>query len=185
VPAAIETNSATGLDDLERTAILQALTSVGGNQGLAAKSLGISRRTLSRKLSRYKQEGGQSPSPALGTLSRSEQQYYRARVNVAAEVSTSHGSFTCKVVNVSAGGISLDGIEHPFQLSAGFRLRCSLPGLSDTLEAEARLVWMESPGRIGGRFVDLSADLQAQLTRWLARKQAEEGWHVNTSPPVR
>jgi transcriptional regulator with PAS, ATPase and Fis domain len=41
------------LDDLERTAILNALKSTDGHQQNAATMLGISRRTLSRKLRRY------------------------------------------------------------------------------------------------------------------------------------
>jgi DNA-binding NtrC family response regulator len=41
------------LDDLERTAIMNALKSTDGHQQNAASLLGISRRTLSRKLRRY------------------------------------------------------------------------------------------------------------------------------------
>ncbi len=44
------------LEDIERQAILQTLDSTGGNRTLAAKSLGISDRTLRDKISRYKNE---------------------------------------------------------------------------------------------------------------------------------
>ncbi len=46
-----------GLDGLEKRAILDALAATGGHQSQAAARLGISRRTLSRKLKVYESEG--------------------------------------------------------------------------------------------------------------------------------
>jgi two-component system response regulator HydG len=45
------------MEDVERTAILNALAETGGNRTQAARRLGISRRTLLYKLRRYKDEG--------------------------------------------------------------------------------------------------------------------------------
>lgn len=49
--------SPSSLDDLERRAIFDALAATDGHQQHAAARLGISRRTLSRKLRLYEQEG--------------------------------------------------------------------------------------------------------------------------------
>ena len=52
----------TTLEEVERRMILHALDRTGGQQAKAAESLGISRRTLSRKLKTYANRGGQSIS---------------------------------------------------------------------------------------------------------------------------
>jgi len=63
-----------GLDSLERDAIFRALQQTGGHRQKAAALLGISRRTLSRKLRQYEEEDPlerrQSP-PAADPASRS------------------------------------------------------------------------------------------------------------------
>ncbi len=45
------------LSDMERSRILEALASCGGNRSKAAEMLGISRRTLHRKINSFKDEG--------------------------------------------------------------------------------------------------------------------------------
>ena len=53
------------LDDVERAHILHVLQAVGGNKTLAAKILGLERKTLYRKLERYEVEDGHhSPPPS-------------------------------------------------------------------------------------------------------------------------
>jgi transcriptional regulator with PAS, ATPase and Fis domain len=56
-------NGHLSLDGLEREAILQALAATGGHHQRAAEKLGISRRTLSRKLRVYRAEQA-CPAPA-------------------------------------------------------------------------------------------------------------------------
>ena len=41
------------LDEMERSYILKVLSAVGGNKTLAAKILGLDRKTLYRRLERY------------------------------------------------------------------------------------------------------------------------------------
>jgi transcriptional regulator with PAS, ATPase and Fis domain len=50
----------TSLDDMERRMIFEALEATGGHQQLAAVRLGISRRTLSRKLKMYESESARA-----------------------------------------------------------------------------------------------------------------------------
>jgi two-component system, NtrC family, response regulator AtoC len=52
------------LEEVERRMILQALDRMGGQHAKAAESLGISRRTLSRKLKNYASRGSQPMSAA-------------------------------------------------------------------------------------------------------------------------
>lgn len=56
-----EPGMVTGLDGVERRAILDALNTTDGHQQRAADMLGISRRTLSRKLRLYRVEGEEQP----------------------------------------------------------------------------------------------------------------------------
>ncbi|HEY3839444.1 MAG TPA: helix-turn-helix domain-containing protein, partial [Bryobacteraceae bacterium] len=55
------------LDGLERDAILAALRKTGGHHQQAADLLGISRRTLSRKLKTYGPDFKGEPAYAYGT----------------------------------------------------------------------------------------------------------------------
>jgi len=54
---AVNGGASTSLDGMERRMILEALEATGGHQQRAAARLGISRRTLSRKLKLYESEG--------------------------------------------------------------------------------------------------------------------------------
>lgn len=173
--------SAAKLDAIEKDAILQTLESVGGHQGMAAEKLGISRRTLSRKLKQYhldSQAAAASDSEPLGTLSEAEQRYYRARVDVRALLRTAEGEVEARITNISRGGVALDGIGVPFRLAGPFDIRFVLPGSGDTIESKCQLVWAEPQGRAGVRFVDLPANLQGSINRWLKRMQRDEGWYI-------
>jgi hypothetical protein len=77
--------------------------------------------------------------------------------------------------------VALQGIEEPFRLAGGFRVRFALPGTNETIEAEGQLVWLEPNGRVGARFVDLNSIMQVSLTRWIAKTQMDEGWHLGTT----
>ena len=169
----------TALDDMEKNAILRTLERVGGHQGMASEQLGISRRTLSRKLKQYNLESVAQPSVGpLGTLSGTEQQYFRATVDVPVQITTPDGQLVGKALNVSAGGIALDAIRDPLRLVNGFTVRFDLPGNGGCIETKAQLVWAEPQGRAGVRFVDIVPDARDRLNRWLLQKQKEEGWHI-------
>lgn len=178
-------SEATDLEDMEKQAILRALDRVGGHQGMAADQLGISRRTLSRKLKQYDLKAATQPSVGpLGTLSESEQRYFRARLDVPAQLTARDAQFAGKILNVSAGGVALDGIREPLRLARGFVIRFALPGTTDFIECKGQLVWAEPQGRAGVRFVDISPEVQGRLTRWLVQKQGEEGWHISPTNAV-
>lgn len=182
VPAAAPASSPsdlTALDSIEKQTILRTLDRVGGHQEMAADQLGISSRTLRRKLKQYKLESTAQPSIApLGKLSGSEQQYFRARLDIPAQVTMGDTLLSCKVLNVSAGGAALDGIREPLSLAHGFTIHFVLPGTNELIESKGLLVWAEPQGRAGIRFLDLAPEFQRRLTSWLLKKQMDEGWQI-------
>lgn len=171
------------LDEMEKSAILRTLQGAGGHQGKAAEKLGISRRTLSRKLKQYQLNlDAATPAVALGTLSEAEQRYYRAEVNISARLATADHETEVKVVNVSGGGVALSEVREPFRLAGGFELRFELPGTSEVIDSKCQLVWAEPTGRAGVRFVDLPRERQTVIHRWLRERQRDEGWYINPVP---
>ena len=69
------------LDSMEEQMIIKALERTGGQRTLAAEQLGISRRTLSRKLKEYNINFAPGETTAsLGFISNEQQKFFRARV---------------------------------------------------------------------------------------------------------
>jgi DNA-binding NtrC family response regulator len=166
-----------GLDAVERQAIRRALERTGGHQGMAAEQLGISRRTLSRKLRSYRQEDGQPGDfPRLGVLSPEQQTSYRTTVQVPVEVRTSAGiAIPAVSVNLSEGGMQVAGIDSPLRVAGTVNLSFAIPG-GPAIQARGRTVWAEPAGRIGIQFLDMQHGERDALRAWLQRLQADEGW---------
>lgn len=171
--------AAKSLEDTERDAILHALSMSGGHHRLAAGHLGISTRTLSRKLKQYRIEAEANGKGAgLGVLSDGEQQYFRAGIRVPVEITRGTSKATVITANVSAGGIAVEGFSNVFEYAKPFTLRMSLPGMTVGIETEGRLVWADVGGKAGIHFISLPADVQRELKAWLLRRQREEGWVI-------
>jgi transcriptional regulator with PAS, ATPase and Fis domain len=168
-----------GLDEVEKQAIVRALAHADGHHGLAAEQLGISRRTLSRKLKQYKMDARESERKALGTLSGHEKQYFRAMTAMPISITTDDVQFIASAVNVSTGGLALEGIPDPFQLAKSFHVRFTLPNTEETFELEAEVVWADAQGKAGIRFLNVSDEWQKFLRSWLKQQQIEEGWAVS------
>jgi transcriptional regulator with GAF, ATPase, and Fis domain len=166
-----------GLDGMERQLIIKALARTGGHQGKAAAELGISRRTLSRKLRQYRlEQDPQLPSGELGELSREQQYSYRATLNVPATIRTGRGKeFSVTALNVSCGGMGVLGIEEPFQCQGALQVRFQLPN-GQPIEATARIVWADLGHRAGVQFLEIAPKIHHELQRWVKAKQQEEGW---------
>jgi DNA-binding NtrC family response regulator len=171
------------LKSLEAPAIQRALEKTRGHRGLAAAELGISRRTLSRKLRDYGLSSARRAAPlALGALSDEERQHFRAEIKVSVLLVTADGQeLTCTAANLSGLGMGLEGLTTVPGYEGGLRVRFRFPDSDAPVETVARLAWADKHGRAGITFADVSPAARREITHWLYQKMVEEGWTV---PPV-
>jgi hypothetical protein len=166
------------LDSMEEQMIIKALERTGGQRTLAAEQLGISRRTLSRKLKEYNINFAPGEKTAsLGFISNEQQKFFRARVQIPVRVRNSQGDeVSVEGVNLSTGGMGLDGIKEPLRFAGLLDVSFTLPGSDIHFEAKARLMWIGDEGRVGIRFAVIEPALFEQLQQWTNRKMKDEGW---------
>ena len=160
-----------GLDQMEKKTILQALEKNGGNQGRAAEALGISRRTLIRKLKAYRQNSAETSS---GTLSTHQQRYYRAQVDLPIKMTYAGECFDALLLNISAGGAGIK-TGQLLQSGAPVAMIFPVPGGAAT-EFSGRVTWTNKGGQYGIQFADLHAPARATLQRWLRSEMKKDGW---------
>ena len=170
------------LDSMEEQMIIKALERTGGQRTLAAEQLGISRRTLSRKLKEYNINFAPGASGAsLGSISNEQQKFFRARVQIAVTIRNSQGEeIHVQGVNLSTGGMGLDGLKEPLRFAGLLDVSFTLPESEILFQAKARLMWIGDEGRVGIRFAVIEPALFEQLQHWTNRKMKEEGWEFPT-----
>jgi PAS domain S-box-containing protein len=166
------------LDSMEEQMILKTLERTGGQRGLAAEQLGISRRTLSRKLKQYNisfaPADGATP---LGFISNEQQKFFRARVEIPVTIKNARGDeVTVQGVNLSTGGMGLDCFKEPLRFAGLLDVSFVLPDSDILFRAKARLMWIGDEGRVGIRFAVIEPALFEQLQHWTNKKMREEGW---------
>jgi PAS domain S-box-containing protein len=168
------------LDSMEEQMIIRALERSGGHRGQAAEQLGISRRTLSRKLKEYNisvtpGDGGS----ALGFISLDQQKFFRARIQLAVTLKNQQGDEVCvEGVNLSTGGMGLDGLKEPMRFAGLLDVSFPLTDTGNIFRAKARIVWMGDEGRVGLRFAVIDPTLFEQLQQWTNKKMKDEGWDL-------
>src|SRR5271165_6982247 len=166
------------LENMEEQMIIRALERTGGHRGQAAEQLGISRRTLSRKLREYEiSEPSGDGSAKLGVISQEQQKFFRAKVNLSVTLRNANGKeLQVHAVNLSTGGMGLDAVSDPNGFAGLVDLSFLLPDTDTVIQAKGRLVWTEAGGRAGLRFVVVEPALFEQLQHWTNRKMKDEGW---------
>ena len=162
------------LDEMERQMIVQALSQNGGSQVKAAQKLGISTRTLRRKLEKYRKENGPL-EPSLGALRKEQQRYFRVTVQLPLSLNLDGKHIDATIVNISSGGLA---VECPESLNHGSSLEVSfkLPDTDITLEAKAKLAWTSPGGLAGLSFAEIHPAVERQLQQWLVERARTEGW---------
>src|SRR5258708_7829304 len=142
------------LDSMEEQMIIKALERTGGQRTLAAEQLGISGRTLSRKLKEYSINVAPSDNAAsLGFISTEQQKFFRARVQLPVTLRNSQCDEICvNGVNLSTGGMGLDGLDEPLRFAGLLDVSFVLPESENLFQANARLVWIGDAARVGIRF---------------------------------
>src|SRR5438270_1284747 len=92
------------LDHLEKQIVFDTLERCGGNQGKAAQALGISRRTLLRKLKVYREH---EAGLAVGTLGVEQQRYYRKQTRMPIRLRVGQEQMDATLMNISMGGAAI------------------------------------------------------------------------------
>ena len=151
------------LNQVEKQMIFQALEKFDGNQGKAAQSLGISRRTMIRKLKAYREN---DPASQDDPLSSEHERYYRAQMTMPVRIKCGGVELEATLLNLSAGGaaISTDKLLS-FGLPASFRM--VLPDTDEEVEFSGRIAWSNSEGQHGIQFGELPTNVRSHLSRWL------------------
>ncbi|MGA2004369.1 MAG: sigma 54-interacting transcriptional regulator [Terriglobales bacterium] len=170
------------LENMEEQMIIRALEQTGGHRAQAAEQLGISRRTLSRKLREYCIDAPPSDGSApLGSISEEQQKFFRAKVNVAVTLRNPNGKeVLVQAVNLSTGGMGLDAVNDPVAFGGLLDVSFLLPESETVMQAKGRLVWADVGGRAGLRFIVIDPALFQQLQRWTNQKVKDEGWEIPT-----
>ena len=170
---------AADLNEMERQMILKALEAAGGNQGQAAQKLGISRRTLSRKLKIYRadKDFGTGGDTLPGSLSSEQKRYFRSNVNETETLIVERREHHVKLLNLSMGGAAV--LMH-LQLKPGSEvyLRFHLPGTDQILQILGTVAWAETDGHHGIQFRDVAPHAHTYLERWLLARMESEGWQA-------
>jgi PAS domain S-box-containing protein len=168
------------LDSMEEQMIIRALERSGGHRAQAAEQLGISRRTLSRKLKEYNisVNPGESAN-ALGYISLEQQKFFRARIQLTVALKNQHGDeVNVQGVNLSTGGLGIDGLKEPMKFTGLLDVSFPLPDSETIFRAKARIVWFGGEGRVGLRFAVIDPVLFEQLQHWTNNKMKDERWEL-------
>jgi hypothetical protein len=168
------------LDSMEEQMIIRALERSGGHRGHAADQLGISRRTLSRKLKEYNINVAPGDGVnSLGFISLDQQKFFRARIQLAVTLKNQQGDEVCvQGTNLSTGGMGLDGLREPMRFAGLLDVSFPLPDTESVFRAKARIVWIGEEGRVGLRFAVIDPALFEQLQSWTNHKMKDEGWDL-------
>jgi transcriptional regulator with PAS, ATPase and Fis domain len=168
------------LQDMERQMVMKALENTGGHRAKAAEQLGISRRTLTRKLGEYKITPAFSDkSSALGALSLKQKKFFRAKVKLPVVLKDSQGHETqVTAVNLSVGGMGLEGLPDPRRSQGLMDIRFLLPDSQTPIEAKVQIVWADLEGRAGATFVVIEPAVYKELQEWTNQRMKEEGWEL-------
>jgi len=174
-PSAAVATFSGNLEEMERKMIFQALAASNGNQVKAAQQLGISGRTLRRKLEKYKKEEAYAGPDAPGSLSEAGKRYFRVTIELPVDLTLEGRQIEAASVNISSGGMAVQCSE-TLSHGAALELAFKLPESDSYFEAQAKVVWTSPGGLIGLSFVEVHPAIQRELQQWLLAKAKEEGW---------
>jgi PAS domain S-box-containing protein len=171
------------LDSMEEQMIIRALERSSGHRSQAAEQLGISRRTLSRKLKEYNiNVNSADAANSLGFISLEQQKFFRARVTLDVALKNQKGEeVRVQGVNLSTGGMGVDGLKEAMRFTGLLDVSFPLPESETVFQAKARIVWFGGEGRVGLRFAVIDPALFEKLQHWTNKKMKDEGWELPTA----
>jgi len=160
------------LDQLERQIVFDALERAEGNQGKAAEALGISRRTLLRKLKAYRENESET---AVGTLCAEQQRYYRKQTSAPVQLKHAGEWMTANLLNISLGGASVS-LHKLLSQGAQVTLRFQIPESDVQAELQGRIAWANNEGHHGMQFNEVPSEIRPHLQRWFQSEMKKDGW---------
>lgn len=160
------------LDQVEKQIVFDMLDRCGGNQGKAAEALGISRRTLLRKLKTYRENESET---SVGTLGAEQQRYYRKQTSTPIELKHGKESMDANLLNISLGGA---GVSLHKILGQGEPVTICfiVPESEVQAELHGRIAWANKEGHHGIQFTEMPADIRSHLQRWFQSEMKKDGW---------
>jgi two-component system response regulator FlrC len=160
------------LDQVERQIVFDMLDRCGGNQGKAAEALGISRRTLLRKLKTYRENENET---AVGTLCAEQQRYYRKQTSAPVELKHGDISLDANLLNISLGGAAVS-IHKMLGQGTPVTLRFTIPETDVQAELHGRIAWANKEGHHGIQFGEVPSETRTHLQRWFQSEMKKDGW---------
>lgn len=168
------------LDQAEKQIILDTLQRTGGHRGKAADQLGVSRRTLSRKLKQYRTELEHEVN-GIVSLSYEQQRYFRVTADIPVTLRSGSKQVEVRSVNLSSSGIALCSPDL-VNFRSVVELSFALPSASQPITTKAKMAWLDSGGKAGFRFLEMRPQHRQELEAWLVSRIAAEGWTADTEP---
>lgn len=160
------------LDQLERQIVFDTLERCGGNQGKAAEALGISRRTLLRKLKAYRENESET---AVGTLCAEQQRYYRKQTSSPVQLKHADEWMDASLLNISLGGAAVS-LHKMLGQGAPVTLRFQIPETDVDAELQGRIAWANKEGHHGIQFSEVPSEVRTNLQRWFQSEMKKDGW---------
>ncbi len=171
-----------GLEGMERQMVVKALENTGGHRAKAAEQLGISRRTLSRKLREYNiTPAAGRHGDGLASLSLQEQKFFRGKVTFPVQLTDNTGQqIQLTAVNLSVGGMGVEGLADPQTVRGLIEASFVLPGTETRIDAKVQVAWADPEGRAGISFVVIDPAMYQELQHWTTQKMKDQGWDSQT-----
>lgn len=160
------------LDQLEKQIVFDTLDRCGGNQGKAAEALGISRRTLLRKLKTYRENENEL---VVGTLGDEQQRYYRKQTSAPVRLKHANEWLDANLLNISMGGAAVS-VHKLLSQDAFVTIRFTIPETDIEAELHGRIAWANNEGHHGIQFGEVPPEIGAPLQRWFQAEMKKDGW---------
>lgn len=154
------------LEQVERQMVLKALERSSGNQGKAAQALGISRRTLLRKLKAYREGQPGGPSPL-------QPRNQRVQVNVRARMMHGGERLEATLLNISLGGAAVS-MEKQLTFGALVTIYFTIPDAETEERLSGQIVWSSNDGQHGIQFTGVAPEDHSALQEWLQAEMRKQ-----------
>jgi transcriptional regulator with PAS, ATPase and Fis domain len=160
------------LDQLEKQIVFDTLERCGNNQGKAAEALGISRRTLLRKLKSYREHESEA---AVGTLGAEQQRYYRKQTSSPVKLKHGEEWLDANLLNISLGGAAVS-VHKMLSQGASVAILFTIPETEIQAELHGRIAWANNEGHHGIQFGEVPSEIRIHLQRWFQAEMKKDGW---------